>query len=260
MPPVKGDGLRYHGMECNREQNFKGLKYSAVPKFWLLLMLLPATGAAQWHVEAFIGPVKNASSDVEIRQPDQQTALVFHDVAYSSEALHAPLYYGIRVGAFLKKRNWLGFEIEFIHNKAYARTARTVHVTGSLHGVPYDARISMKDLLRDFSFSHGDNMALANAVLQKHWRKFNWRGRVGFGFGMPHTESTFLDEHQEQFDVTFPAAQVALGFAVEIWRHIEIVTEYKFSYNNVEGVRIAHGEADAQIMAHHFVAGVGYEF
>jgi hypothetical protein len=47
----------------------------------------------------------------------------------------------------------MSFEIEFIHNKAYARTARTVHVTGSLHGVPYDAEILMNTLLRDFSFS-----------------------------------------------------------------------------------------------------------
>lgn len=247
-------------MECNSRQNFKCLEYISVPKLWLLFMLLPAIVAAQWHVEAFIGPVKNASSDVEIRQPQRQTALVFHDVAFSSEALHEPLYYGIRVGAFLKKCNWLGFEIEFIHNKAYARTARTVRTTGSLYGVAYDSHIPMKNLLRDFSFSHGDNLALANAVLQKRWWKFNWRGRVGLGLGIPHTESTLLDEHQEQYEVTFPAAQVALGFAAKIWHHIEIMTEYKFSYNNIQEVRIAHGEADTQIMAHHFVAGVGYEF
>jgi hypothetical protein len=229
-------------------------------QLWLLLILFPTIAAAQWHVEAFIGPVKNTSSDVEIRQPQRQTALVFHNVAFSSEAFKEPLYYGIRVGTFLKKRNWLGFEIEFIHNKAYARTERIVHATGSLHGVPYDTQIPMKDLLRDFSFSHGDNMAFANTVMQKCWRKFNWCGRVGLGLGIPHTESTFLDEHQEQFDVTFPAMQVALGFAVKIWRRMQIVAEYKFTYNSARGVRIAHGEADTQILAHHFVAGVGGEF
>jgi hypothetical protein len=242
-------------MQSNSNCNAR--KSDLLRRLWLLLMLLPVTAASQWHVETFIGPVKNISHDVEIRQPGRQTALVFHNVAFSSEAFKEPFYYGIRVGTFLKKRNWLGFEIEFIHNKAYARTARTVHVTGSLHGVPYDRRIAIKNLLRDFSFSHGDNLALANVVLQKRWRKFNWRGRVGLGLGIPHTESTFLGEHQEQFDVTFPAAQVALGFAVKIWRHVEIVTEYKFSYNNVQGVRIAHGEADTQIIAHHFVVGVG---
>jgi hypothetical protein len=232
----------------------------ALRQGWLLFILLPATVAAQWHVEAFIGPVKNASSDVEIRQPQRQTALVFHDVAFSSEAFKEPLYYGIRLGTFLEKQNWLGFEIEFIHNKAYARTARTVHVTGRLRGAPYDARISMNTLLQDFSFSHGNNLAMVNTVLQTHWWKLSWRGRLGMGLAIPHTESTFDGEHREQYEVTLPAAQAATGFAVEFWRRMKILAEYKFTYNSARGVQIADGEADTQILAHHFVAGVGYVF
>jgi hypothetical protein len=131
---------------------------------------------------------------------------------------------------------------------------------GSLHGVPYNARIPMNTLLRDFSFSHGNNLALVNAVLQTVWWKTSWRGRLGLGLAIPHSESTFEGEHQEQYDVTFPAAQAAMGFAVKFWRRMEILAEFKFTYNNAQGVRIAHGEADTQIMAHHFVAGVGYEF
>lgn len=236
------------------------LHASSFWQLWLLLILLPTTATCQWHAEAFIGPVKIASHDVEIRQPGRQTALLFHDVAYSGEALKEPLYYGIRVGAFLAKRNWLGFEIEFIHNKAYARTTRIVHVTGTLHGAPYDVRIPMKTLLRDFSFSHGANLVLANSVLQKRWRKLSWRGRLGFGLAILHTESTFEGEHQEQYDVIFPAAQAALGFALKFWCRGEIMAEYKFSYNSAHGVRIAHGNADTQLVAHHFIAGVGYRY
>ncbi|MDZ7301814.1 MAG: hypothetical protein ONB44_06705 [candidate division KSB1 bacterium] len=227
---------------------------------WLLLLLLPTVAAGQWQIEAFLGPVKIISHDVEIRQPQRQTALIFHTVAYSGEALRVPLYYGIRIGKFLRNPNWLGGEIEFIHNKAYARTERTVHVTGSFHGAPYDARIPMKTLLRDFSFSHGDNLALANVVLQKRWWKLQWRGRLGLGLGIPHAESTFEGEHQEQFDLTFPAVQIALGFAGKIGRQAEVLAEYKFTSNNLQDVRIAHGHADTQILAHHFVAGVGYVF
>jgi anti-sigma B factor antagonist len=226
----------------------------------LLFILVPTMVTGQWYIETFIGPVKIISCDVTIRQPDQHTALVFHNVAFSGEAFKEPLYYGIRAGTFLKKRNWLGLEIEFIHNKAYARTAKIVHVTGAWRGVAYDQRIPMRNLLRDFSFSHGANLALVNAVLQKRWRKIRWRSRLGFGVAIPHTESTFAGEHQEQFDLTFPATQIAFGFTLEFWRHTQILAEYKFSYNNAEGVRIAHGEAETQILAHHFVAGVGYAF
>jgi hypothetical protein len=230
---------------------------------WLFrhfLIFIPATATAQWHIETFIGPVKVASHDVEILQRAEQTALVFHDVAFRGNAFKEPLYYGIRIGAFLKKRNWLGFEIEFIHNKAYARTERTVHVTGALRGIPYDSRIPMNALLQDFSISHGDNLALANAVLQKRWWKLIWRGRLGFGLAIPHTESTFEEKHREQYEAAFPAAQVALGLVLKNWRHVQVMAEYKFSFNSAREVRIADGHANTWIIAHHFVAGVGLVF
>jgi hypothetical protein len=236
------------------------LQQSSFQRLVLLFIFMPASAMTQWYAEAFIGPVEIASHDVTIRQPDRQTALVFHDVAFHGNALDQPLYYGIRVGSFLQRRNWLGFEIEFIHNKAYASTTNTVHVNGTLHGSTYDARIPMNALLQDFSFSHGDNLALANAVLQTRWRKLTGRGRLGIGLAIPHTESTFEGEPQEQFDVVFPAAQVALGFALAIWHQGRMLAEYKLTYNSASDVRIAHGRADTKIVAHHFVAGVGYVF
>jgi hypothetical protein len=236
------------------------LQQFALRRFAFLFFLMPAAATAQWYVEAFIGPVKIASHDVEIRQPARQTSLVFHDVAFHGNALDQPLYYGIRVGSFSQRRNWLGFEIEFIHNKAYASTTSTAHVTGILRGILHDARIPINVLLQDFSFSHGDNLALANAVLQTGRRKLTGRGRLGIGLGIPHTESTFEGEHQEQFDVTFPAVQIALGFTLAIWHQARVLSEYKLTYSRAGNVRIAHGHADTQFITHHFVAGVGYVF
>ena len=229
-------------------------------RLWLLPAILSSSVSAQWHVETFIGPVKTLASEVEIQQPAQQTALVFHEVSYSSEAFKQPLYYGVRAGVLLSTPNWLGFEIEFIHSKAYARTARTVHVTGTLHGAPYAARLPMRVLLRDFSFSHGANLVLANLVFRESISQLEARLRLGFGFAVPHTESTFEGQHQEQYELTFPAMQAALGFGRRLWPHAEILVEYKFSYTSVTAVRIAHGHANTQLVAHHFVAGLGFVF
>ncbi|RMD97218.1 MAG: hypothetical protein D6814_09910 [Calditrichaeota bacterium] len=191
-------------------------------------------------------------------QPAEDTALTFHHVAYSSESFKQPFYYGLRVGTFFDRLNWAGLELEFIHSKAYARTSHEVDVDGRLHGEPYRARIPMRQWLRDFSFSHGLNFALVNAVGRRAWKNVAFYGRFGLGLCIPHTETTFEGFHREQYDLTFPVVQVAPGLAVKLWHHFQWLAGYKFIYARVHGVRIYHGTANTRFLMHHFVFGVGW--
>jgi len=226
----------------------------------LVFLLLPGIAAAQLHFEGFLGTVKNLSRDVEIRQPGLGTNLVFHDVEFTGESLKEPLYAGVRAGVFLSKPRWLGFEVELIHNKAYGRTERNVRITGNYRGAPYHVTTPMKTVVRDLSFSHGANMLFANGAARKDWLGVNWRARLGLGIGITHAESTIDGEHVEQYETTFPAAQISLGMGTRLWRFLEFIAEYKFTLNTVNEVTVAHGHASTEILTHHLVAGMGLVF
>lgn len=224
------------------------------------LVLWPAPLLAQLSIEGFTGPVYTHPVDVTIRQPDGATDLTFHDVEFRGEPFTPPLNYGVRVGATIAASPSLRLEIEFYHNKIYAKTREVVLVTGTLRARTMSERMPMENIVQHFSISHGANLLLVNLATTRRFRKFEGHARCGLGWSIPHTESTVNGVSQDQYETLFPAAQAVVGLSKKIVGPIWLVAEYKFTYASAAKVKIPNGHASTRVWSHHVVGGLGFKF
>jgi hypothetical protein len=119
------------------------------------------TSRGEWTVAGYLGGARTGSSPLTISQPSLGNLLRFDAVHLEGRSLQGPLYYGFRGGYFLHRLK-LGLEAEFIHLKVYADTTRQVQASGIRLGTPIDRIITLRDIVEQYSISHGVNLLLFN--------------------------------------------------------------------------------------------------
>jgi len=171
--------------------------------------------------------VASTSSNTLTVAPASAPPFSIASVDYEGEAFRSPWYYGVRAGWLPAETRGFGYEVEWNHAKAIAQLV-------------HDAQD-----LNQFQQSHGLNFLLGNLVYRFTPAcggacAFNVRG--GAGISTPHVESTFRNEHQEQYQYGGIAWQAGAGLEYHLWQFV-------------------YGVADARItrVSEHHLRGAGVE-
>lgn len=216
-----------------------------------------------WVVSAYLGGGRTSHSDLTISQPALGTNLTFHDLRFSSRSFDQPLYYGLRGGYFLRGTPLLGIEAELIHLKVFADPQQQVRVTGLHRNVAIDAQLALREIVQQYSISHGVNLLLFNLAARHRIGRTEDRvaltARAGLGPTLPHTESRIDGEAQEQYELGRPAWQASAGAEFRLWKGLNLLGEYKFTRTRQRG-KVASGTAESLLRSHHGSFGVGYQF
>ena len=228
----------------------------------LVWVLLPAPLRAEWRLQAYWGGAKTQDSTFHLEQLAAGNDLKLDPVPFASESFDLPLYYGIRAGVFLPRLRWLGVEAEFTHLKVIADTHRTTRATGIAGGEEVDRDATLDEFLQEFAISHGMNFLFVNAVVR--WpepaaRRVHLLLRAGCGPTLPHAESSAAGRRLEQYELSGPGVQVAVGMEVTVRGGLHGLIEYKLTRANPT-VAVIDGSADAVYWTHHGVFGLGYAF
>jgi len=234
-------------------------------------LLVCGTGSvsaqAEWTLAAYVGGTHTADTYLAIAQPARGNLLTFDGVRYRGESFIGPIYYGVRSGYFFPFASFLGLEVEFIHAKAFANTARLVFVRGTRAGVPISQQMPMSEIVQGFSISHGLNYLLINAVVRQRWGRTATHphgrlilvGRVGAGPSIPHPESAIEGASLQHYEAGAAALQLAGGMEFHLWRGLYALGEYKFTRSR-QSVEVADGTAQTLLHTHHAVCGLAYHF
>ena len=232
----------------------------------MVALALAAPASAEWTLGAFAGACRTGDSSLTLVQPDAGTNVTFDPVHYRSASFEMPIYYGYRVGAFLRPR-WLGIEGELIHMKVIADTARTTRADGTVRGLAAAGPAAVDSVLQRFSITHGVNLLLAHAVVRRldaaasSSRAPRWilLGRVGAGASVPHPESTAGSVSLEQYEWGAFTVQGAAAAEARIAGALYVSGEYKLT-RTVQDVTIAGGSARTPLVTHHVAAGLTFHF
>jgi hypothetical protein len=242
--------------------------------FVLGTIMLGSNARAEMYAYYFVGQSDTADSDVHIRQPNLLTDVTYKDVSWLGKSFESPLFYGFKLGTYLKNPSWLGVEAEYLHYKVYAETNKSYTTSGTVLGGPPPAG-PMDQYVQKLSISHGVNLFMLNVVARDGFWKEPWapNGRVqvygGAGLGMMimHAESTINGEHYEpgyQLD-DGPAAQIFAGVrAIPInlkWRYGNptLFAEYKFAIADAD-FSVDQGRGDLKLRSQLFIFGLGWHF
>lgn len=241
-----------------------------------MLCLAATSGAARAEMYFYymVGQSDTLNSDVHIKQDSLNTDVTYHDVEYRGKSFSSPLFYGFKLGTYLKNPSWLGVELEFLHYKAYAQTQFEYDATGTVLGAPAPAG-PMSQYVQSLNISHGVNLMMLNVVARDgFWKSPAFpNGRLqlygGFGFGalLMHPESRVngVDDNTDYEFNNSPAAQVFAGLRgmpINLgWRYgnPSLFTEYKFALANAD-FEIDQGRGKLKLRSHLFVAGIGWSF
>jgi hypothetical protein len=229
--------------------------------------LWPASARADWLLSGFLGHAQTQTSTIDLTLASQSTQLRLIDVDYRGESFRSPHYYGVRATWIPDAHRWLGIEGEWIHAKVFAEVDRSVHITGTLRGIPVDAVVPLSSIVQRLSMSHGLNFILANLAARRAFGPLKADGtprvvgvvRAGAGPTMPHAESHLDSTFVDQYESGGVGMQVGGGIELSLWRHIGALGEYKFTWASPE-IDVAGGQAKIPSRSHHFVFGVIYDF
>lgn len=236
---------------------------------FIVIMANPSVVLAEITFSGYSGIAKTKSSDLTISQPGLGNNLTFFDVSYSNESFGgtAP-YYGLRVGYFFESMPFLGIEIEFLHARVFAKTNKTIHVSGTRNGVPYDQMQPMNDIIQEFEIHHGMNYLFFNLAGRYGFFKGQnypsgrllMLGRLGIGPTIPRTDSEIGGQHLHGSEWDEIGLQLAFGPEIFIWKKIvSLFGEYKLIYNNIS-VAINQGTAETNLLTHHLVFGLNFHY
>jgi hypothetical protein len=233
----------------------------------LVVVFAPARARAEWIVAGFLGHAQTQSSTIDLRLTNPATQLQFVDVDYRGESFRSPQYYAVRATWIPKARRWLGIEGEWIHAKVFAETDRDVRVRGTLGGTPIDAVMPMSTIVRRLSMSHGLNFILANVAVRRGFGPVDAAGahrivgvvRAGVGPTMPHAESDVNNVYVAQYESGGVGTQVGGGVEFALWRGLQVVGEYKFTWASPE-IGVSGGDATIPSRSHHLAFGIAYRF
>jgi opacity protein-like surface antigen len=118
------------------------------------------------EISGFTGTSATRPSDLRIVQPTLGTDVTFEDVHWRGRPFSGSVYYGYRLGTWLRRNPRLGFEIDFHHYKAYAKVEQNRRVVGTWKGEPVDEVAPMDDRVQEFRITNGVN-ALTFGVLYR---------------------------------------------------------------------------------------------
>jgi hypothetical protein len=230
-----------------------------------LLFVLPQVAAAQWYVSGYLGTNRTLAAPVAIEQASRNTSLVFEGVTFEARPFKSPQYYGIRGGRLFGERRRYGFEVEWIHPKAYADTSVPVRITGRHNGVNIDTTAPIESIVQRYAMSHGMNFLLFNAVarypLDEAGSGFASRvafvARAGAGPMVPHAETTVDGESLEQYEAGGVGYQFAGGLDVRLAGALSAVVDYKFAYGKPE-VTIVDGTGQTTAKVHQLAFGLAF--
>ncbi len=232
-----------------------------------LVLAVPGSARADWIVAGFLGHAATRPSTIVLTLPDRGTSLELDGVRYRGESFASPQYYTLRVTWVPDRHPWLGLEGEFLHAKVYAEATETVRMRGTLRGAPIDASLPLSSVVQRLAMSHGLNFILANIAVRREAGPRDARGlrrlalvaRAGAGPTKPHAESTVDHVNVDQFQSGGVGAQLAGGVELTIWRGLQAVGEYKFTWTTPE-IEVAGGSARIPARSHHAAFGLGYHF
>lgn len=194
---------------------------------------------------AYVGIPDHNLSDVHLQRPDG-TDLTMKNLHWEAEPFHFPLYAGVR---YVTWRGNFGGMIDFLHDKAVARTGRgahgrrltgplttpeTVEMAGTLKGAPAPASAKITDVVERLEFSHGHNMLLPTFLMRlgKLAPQLSLYGGLGAGVALPHVEVWPKGEGEEaktnEYQIAGPAGQAVVGLE---WKgaYGSLFLEYKFT-------------------------------
>ncbi len=230
------------------------------------MLTIPARRAsAEAFIDLCLGKSYPANSDIRIRQPNLGNDLCAHDVSFADRSASPPLWYSIRAGGFLRGRPRLGFALELIHPKLYARTGETKRVTGTRAGVPVDREVRLDAYIQRFDISHGINL-LAGEVLFRgtvlpgsplsHAGRIEIYGGAGAGPVITHAENRIDGvENRQRYEIAALGYLAFAGMRAMVGPRAGIVAEYKGTLSDPE-VGIASGTGRIAERTHHLAAGL----
>ncbi|MCZ6727558.1 MAG: hypothetical protein O7A98_09435 [Acidobacteria bacterium] len=224
-----------------------------------------ARGEVTHRLSVSTGVGLTADADLDIRQPERGTSLVFRDVAFDDKSLalvSAP-YMAVRWTRWTDARPRLAVSLEFLHFKIFAETERTYDVEGSFRGIRLADRFPMNSVVQQYDVSNGVNMILVNAAYR---RDDLMGGRlevyVGSGLGptVPYTRATIEgiggDGHYEMGRI---GGQVFGGALWPVSGRWDLFVEGKWTRTTVDG-SVPGGTSAADLSTRHLTVGVGYRF
>ncbi len=201
-------------------------------------------------VGGYIGYPWHLRSDVRLQRPNG-TDVTLKSLRWDAEPFKFPIYAGVRGTQW-----WgpFGGMIDFLHDKAIARTGRGAHgakvvgeraipdvveAQGTIKGAQAPASVKLTDVFERLEFSHGHNMLLPTALVRLANVSAFVRPYAGFGFGaaIPHVEVWPAGEgdpaRTNEYQLAGTAAQFVLGLEIPLSKG-PVFIEYKFTYANLD--------------------------
>jgi lipid A oxidase len=230
------------------------------------------TTRAEFVVSGFSGMSSAYNSDLHLHE-NNGNDLTFHNASYQTKDFgeDAP-YYGGRLTYFLSRESHWGFGLEFLHSKVFLDSGKSLHVTGTRDGSPVNDTESVGDTIADFHCAHGLNYLTADTF----YRFFlgqpdSFIHRVqpylgaGLGITIPHVVVQLPNEPGfEDYEFGGLGVQAIAGLSFDITKHIQLFTEYKFTYADLDKLDFSNGVTSGTIsfdsMANHLVFGASYRF
>jgi hypothetical protein len=226
---------------------------------WCLIAAAPAS-ADDWTFAFFLGTCTTRSNTLTLDRPIEATHVSVTPVAYDARSFESPPYYGYRVGRSISPR--FGIEAEFMHAKAFSRTADPISASGTIGAAAIDSTVPLSSIMERFAMSHGLNFVLANVVYRQaignspQPRVFVL-ARGGAGITVPHVESTIAGQNREQYEAGGLGLQAALGAELRVHGHLHSFAEFKAT-TTAESVDVASGTVSGRFTTLHFVAGIAW--
>ena len=233
--------------------------------FLIVLGLIPlaSPASAQWDVTAFLGDAATSPSRLKVRSAAGDASFLVESVRLADESLDSPWYYGARLTRQFERAAWLGLEVEFIHAKVIADPSQLVQAQGRLDGLQLNGQQRLATLLPRFELSHGLNFLLGNAVLGWPIARRGPEslvaivGRLGAGPTIPHVESSFRGQEEDNYQLGEIAFAGAIGAQIRLSNHFSAVAEVKVTRTR-QRVEVGSAEIEGVFTTRHLVAGVSW--
>lgn len=231
------------------------------------------TSRAELVLSGFSGISDAFDSDLHLHE-NNGTDLTFHNASYQTKDFgeNAP-YYGGRLTYFLSRESHWGFGLEFLHSKIFLDSGQSVHVTGTRDGSPVNDTEPVGDTIADFHCAHGLNYLTADTFYRffladpdEHFiGRFQPYLGAGLGITIPHVVMQLPNQPgYEDYEFGGFGAQAIAGLSFGITKHIQLFTEYKFTYAHLDHLNFNNGVTSGTVtfdsMANHLVFGVSYRF
>lgn len=211
-----------------------------------LIALAPAAARAEFQISVYGGV--NAASDSDVTL-DQGALSGTFGVEWFGDSFNLPPYYGVRGTYWLSSfgmPSW-GAAIDFTHAKVKADLTDP----------------SVGGTFSTLELTNGLNSATLNALYRAPLNsKLTVYGGAGAGVSFPHVEVETIPSVGKTFEyqITGPVVEALIGIDAALNRRFSVFAEYKASYSWNHADLVGGGTLDADVLAHHFAAGVSVKF